>query len=111
MRGIRLTGQTEYAHNGVIANKGETKRGKTMNRNTSRLGTPLPQCPGSGTPGIGIWDLCPECHNSYRTTKQGTIRSHVSKWERMNTDSAEGHAAARQLLDELSAKYNLEVKA
>ena len=80
-----------------------------MNRNTSRQGTPLPKCPGSGTPGVGIWDLCPVCHNSYRTTKQGTIRAHVSKWERFNTDNTEGHAAARRLLDELSAKYGLAV--
>ena len=82
-----------------------------MNRNTSRLGTPLPKCSGSGTPGEGHRDLCPECCCFYQTTKQGTIRAHVSKWERMNTDSAEGHAAARRLIDELNAKYNLEVMA
>ena len=76
-----------------------------MNRNTSRLGTPLPKCPGSGTPATGHRDLCPGCYDFYRTTKQGTIRSHVSKWERLTTDSAEGHAAARSLIAEINEKH------
>lgn len=78
-----------------------------MNANTSRLGTPLPKCPGSGAPSTGHRALCPECHYFYRTTKQGTIRAHVSKRERRDTNYAEGHAAARRLIAEMRERYEL----
>ena len=76
-----------------------------MNTNTSSTGTPLPKCPGSGTPSTGHRDLCPECHYFYRTTKQGTIRAHVSKSERRDTDHAEGHESAQRLIAEMRGRY------
>jgi len=82
-----------------------------MNTNTSRSGAPLPTCPGSGAPSTGHRALCPECHYFYRTTKQGTIRAHVSKRERSAVNHAEGHEAAQRLIEEMRQRYGQEVSA